>query len=321
MLYAILLCLLAVASSPAQQIGTVVPRPFSASRAGGHAVYGGLVVAPGQIVQVLVTGGIPSNLNLSASIPYPTKLGGVSAKVQQANGTVLDVPLIRVSSYAPCGGILTVFAQPCQPVAAVTLQMPYGMLVDTPFGELHQASALVFFKDDSAVASALITPLTDAVSVLTNCGPGGPQPASPCGPLVTHADGAPGSARAFAAGETVVIYATGLGKINASVADGAAPAGAATTVAQVWIDFNFRANALAVAPPLQLGIAASDGYAAPAYAGATPGYPGLYQVNVQLPSVPAGTPACGGKVASNLTITVIGVSSFDAAPTCVAAQP
>ena len=310
--------LLAMSLAQAQQIGTVLQSPFSGSRAGGHSVYGGFVVAPGQILQVLVTGGISSTLDLSASIPYPTKLGGVSAKVQQANGTTLDVPVLQITSYSSCGGILTVFPQTCQPAAAVTLQMPYGMLADTPLGELHQSSALVLFKDDSAVASALITPLTDSVRILTDCGLGGPQPASKCTPLVTHADGTPGYPRAFAAGETVVIYATGLGKVNASVAEGAAPASAATTANPVWIDFNFRANAQAVAPMLQLGITAEDGYATPLYAGVTPGYPGLYQVNVQLPPVPAGTLECGGKVATNLTITIIGFSSFDAAAICMA---
>ena len=200
------------------------------------------------------------------------------------------------------------------------LQIPYGILADTAFGELHQASTLVLIKNDVAVASALITPLTDSIRVLTDCGLGGPQPASKCTALVTHADGTPGYSRPFIAGETVVIYATGLGTVNSGAADGAAPTAAASTTNRIWIDTNYRANAQAVSPVLQLGVTAADGYATPSYAGVTPGYPGLYQLNVQLPPVPAGTPACGGRVASNLTITIIGVSSFDAAPICVVTQ-
>ncbi len=295
--------LLAIASAQAQQTGTVLPSPFSASRAGGNAAAGGFVIAPGEILQVLVTADIA-----------PTAL---SAKILQANGTSLDVPIFQVSSYSPCGGILTVFNQPCRPVAAVTIQIPYGILTDHPGPEFHQASAIVFFNSNVARASALVTPLDDSIRVLTNCLGGGPQPVNPsCVPLVTHSDGTPGYPRPFAPGETVVIYATGLGRVNPAVADGTAPAAAAATAYPTWVDFNFRPNAQAVSPVLPFS-SLSDGYFKPSYAGVTPGYPGLYQINVQLPPVPTGLPACGGKVASNLTLTIIGTSSFDAAPICV----
>ena len=58
----------------------------------------------------------------------------------------------------------------------------------------------------------------------------------------------------------------------------------------------------------------------PVFAGATPGYVGLYQVNFVVPPIPSGTPACveppqfpAGQnvVESNLTVSIGGAFSFD----------
>jgi hypothetical protein len=50
-----------------------------------------------------------------------------------------------------------------------------------------------------------------------------------------------------------------------------------------------------------------------AYVGA-----GLYQVNFAIPPIPAGVPACdGSKIKSNLTVTISGPNSYDAAQICV----
>jgi len=60
------------------------------------------------------------------------------------------------------------------------------------------------------------------------------------------------------------------------------------------------------------GVTASPLFAA--YSGA-----GTYQVNFQVPQIPAGLPACDGqKIKSNLTVTISGSNSFDAAQICVA---
>ena len=46
---------------------------------------------------------------------------------------------------------------------------------------------------------------------------------------------------------------------------------------------------------------------------------GMYQLNFQLPPTPSGVPACDGTtVKSNLTITITGSNSYDAAQVCVA---
>ena len=61
------------------------------------------------------------------------------------------------------------------------------------------------------------------------------------------------------------------------------------------------------------------------WSGLVPGYVGLYQVNFIVPPVPPGTPPCvdirfsspGNVVETNLTVTIAGKESFDAAGICV----
>lgn len=85
-------------------------------------------------------------------------------------------------------------------------------------------------------------------------------------------------------GEVVVIYCTGLGAVSPAVTEGVPPTGAASTVNPVTVNIG--------------GIAVT-----PSYAGVTPGFPGLYQINVAVPSgVQTGN-------AVPVTITVAGQTS------------
>jgi len=68
------------------------------------------------------------------------------------------------------------------------------------------------------------------------------------------------------AGDTVVIYCTGLGAVTPAVALGLAATGPTSTVAPVSVMIG--------------GQVASDVI----YAGLTPGFPGLYQVNAVVPA-------------------------------------
>jgi uncharacterized protein (TIGR03437 family) len=118
----------------------------------------------------------------------------------------------------------------------------------------------------------------------------------------------------------------GLGQTSPPLETGKIVKSPAPTVTTFTMDFNYRPNALATRPP-----PAGADVPQPLYAGATPGYVGLYQINFVVPPVPRGTPPCAdivdpsaNVVYSNLTVSVGGRYSFDGAGICVAvgaAQP
>jgi hypothetical protein len=123
----------------------------------------------------------------------------------------------------------------------------------------------------------------------------------------------------------------GLGQTSPPLETGKIVKAPASAVTTFTIDFNFRPNALATRPPTA---EAAGVVPQPLYAGATPGYVGLYQINFVVPPVPRGTPPCAeivdpqaptaNVVYSNLTVSVGGLYSFDGAGICVAvdaAQP
>lgn len=90
---------------------------------------------------------------------------------------------------------------------------------------------------------------------------------------ITHADGTLVSSTSPASpGETVVIYLTGLGQVSPAIGDGAAATGLRTTNSVQTIYFN---GVCANAPNCDASNIA--------YQGLTPGYAGLYQINVTIP--------------------------------------
>ena len=152
--------------------------------------------------------------------------------------------------------------------------------------------------------------------------------------------------QAAKASEVIVLYAFGLGQTTPPVKTGSAtptPApvlGPASlgSVRTLELQYDFRPNAepsrpfniltgvISTTPPTAPAI-----LLAPVFVGLPPGQVGLYQINVQLPSVfPAavrpcttlsvctGNPAfCPLPIQSNLTIDIGGVTSFDGAAICI----
>jgi uncharacterized protein (TIGR03437 family) len=86
----------------------------------------------------------------------------------------------------------------------------------------------------------------------------------------------PGSnAHPATAGNVLTIYAIGMGPTNPAVATGA-PAPSTGTLAQ-----------LTVTPTINFGGSIAPVFATPSFAGLSPTYAGLYQINV---TIPPGTP-------------------------------
>ena len=215
-----------------------------------------------------------------------------------------------MSPAAPCGT--------CAALTAVTIQIPYEMQLPSPNGGLGSGSEDFVNESGTAGSWSAFSPVSDQVHILTVCdtviGGSGPSTGR-CPWEVTHANGQLVSiANPALQGEELIAYAVGLGATNPAVQTGQ-PATQPTPTAQTFrLGLNFAAYALPSAPP--------PSSPAPLYAGLTPYYPGLYQINFIVPDVPAGVPACvmgqGPNLANtNLTVSLGGEASFDGAEICV----
>lgn len=293
-----------------------------------------LTVAPGQLVTLFIPGfgNVASSAVKAPAGPFPNTLAGVSAVFRQ--GSDQPVPIVEVQPIQTC----TALAPPgnsCGSMLAVTVQIPFNIetlcpLCLRPISLIPSQIAVTVdgvqgqFSDLTAVA--------DQVHFLTACDVTmtalqSPLTGLPCVPMVTHVNGKLVSAADPAkSGEALSAYVTGLGQTDPPQTTGQPAATAAPTLTQFAIDFNYRPNALATKPagPSLLGV--SPAYAVPLFAGATPGFAGLYQINFIVPAPPAGLQPCAGPgtagayanvVQSNLTVSAGSVFSFDGAGICV----
>ena len=283
----------------------------------GYTIPAPVTVAPGQLVTFFVSGlgPVPQSIN-ATGIPISNTLGGITAVLKQFNPS-LPVPIFAIEPVSTCENQAT---PGCGTVAAITVQIPFEMRAENPNGlggVPIGLTQLVFSGFESALAVVDLHPIVDQIHVLRTCDEVVQHRAQPCQPIVTHADGTLVTADAPAkAGEQIVIYAVGLGGTQPYVPTGqAATAGAATTTAPM-VQFDNHPNALPSRP-----LRASS--QSPVFAGVIANYVGLYQVNVVIPELPAGTSPCSPSglattgIASNVTVSIGGAASFDGAALCV----
>ena len=212
------------------------------------------------------------------------------------------------------------------PVTAITVEIPFDLNANA--GSSSVAGVTV---SANGAPSALfpLQPMTDNIHVLTTCDTvlGSPTTGtSGCAAMVTHPDGSIVSASSPAIpGETVVIYAVGLGQTNPLMQTGTAtpnpPPIIGNSISNLGVQFDFNPNAGPSRPYTLGGGPSSFPPKVATFVGLTPGYAGLYQINVPIPSLPSlPPPVCIGNVVSNLTINLGGQTSFDGAPICVRAN-
>jgi uncharacterized protein (TIGR03437 family) len=166
------------------------------------------------------------------------------------------------------------YASPSQ----VTFQMPY---------EATGATTLTLTREDGKSTTVDLVVGDAQPGVFTADGSGaGPAAA-------TLADASPiASSNPVKRGSIAVLYATGLGRVSPNVATGQGSSGIANCVNPVKVTVG-------------------DRVVDPDYAGLTPGYPGLYQVNVRIPADLA--------VTGNVPIQVT-VAGVDSNPVTIAIQ-
>ncbi len=264
----------------------------------GYAVPVPAKVAPNQIVTFLVAGlgVVPRAINTST--PLGNTLGGMTAVLKQFNPD-LPVPIFAIEPLSTCSDN----TQPgCGTLTAITVLLPSGMHAADPniAGAPIEPAHILFTGPNSTTARVDLSPLVDQIHVLATCDLVLQQREQTCQPIATHADGTFIKADSPAQpGEEIVIYGVGFGYVD-----------------RTRVQFDYRVNALPSRPLF-------DNAQHPAYVGLVSGFQGLYQVNVVIPEPPAGTLACSTPgyasdgVASNLTISIAGSTSFDGAAVCV----
>ena len=277
-------------------------------------------VAPGQVLTFFVHGigaGITQPIRAEGS-PLPTSLGGITAIFRQFNPDI-PVPIFAVEPISSCTDSTKAG---CGAYTAITVQLPFEMqAVDprTPRGVPEGAAQVVFSEQGSVAATIDVGTLVDPVHLLRTCDLIFPRREFACRGVVAHADGSlVTGAHPARGGEEVVLYGFGLGSTTANPFTGRAATQPVPTFFSFTISFDPRQNALSSRP--QVG----DPFTVAAFAGLTPSYVGLYQVNVIVPDLPKNALPCypvsrvaDSQIESNLTINVTGPASFDGVGICV----
>ena len=295
-----------------------------------------ITVAPGQILNLFVQGigGSLTQRVAATSLPLPTSLADISVQLlQSAAPQSVAVPLLAVRSVSTCLNGTSLGSATCGEYTVVTVQVPYELVPNcqavtqvcpssaTPF--INIAQLIVSDAGVSGNAIAL-NPLVDQIHIANLCDIDTSAPLA-CGsaPVITHADGSLISVSSPAIpGEEIVIYALGLGATNPAVPTGqVTPSPAPLAINLNKVNFEYGANeGPSKGVPLSLTVCSTIPTCPfiPRFAGLTPTSVGLYQINFVIPQSAQGIVACGPGITSNLTLTIVGLTSFDGAGICVA---
>lgn len=283
----------------------------------GYAAPAPVEVAPGQIVTLFFRG-IPAAADGSLrvaraqSLPVPEMLAGLAVEIDQLPRTTpYRLPVLAVMQVNECE---VVTFRPICLLTAIRIQIPM---------ELTPAVAKLFVVvDGERGRNTLLRPVRENSHVLSACDiTWDTNPGSTCNRLAFHADGkAVSEVWPARRGETLVVYAYGLGPVEPRVATGeVSPAGAVVgePVSRVLrVTFRVFRNANG-SLPRYFDTEAPPADAAPEFAGLTPGQIGLYQMNVKVPESLEIPIACGGDTKSNVLAKVFTSQGVENLAFCV----
>lgn len=188
-------------------------------------------MAPGQVITLFVRG-ITVPDAAATQLPLPTSLSGVSVAVTKLMYADLApdlLPIFRVHSEDFCGGRLAVNC----PVTQVTVQIPTEAfcMSTAPQGcsFVPEAALILNVKLNGVAGQDFPVSVYGAVPHFVNaCDTITTNNTGLCNQGITHADGSPVSAGNPARpGETIVLYALGLGRTSPTIPTGTAATGPA----------------------------------------------------------------------------------------------
>ena len=273
--------------------------------------------APGQVLTLFAPGvNVPATpiTNNADTLPLPTTLADITVaavETSRAGGFRGNLPIFGVTNVLYFGGVSAEGPN----LAAITVQMPAIEFCPAEAGPnpcwyvpilsvtVMQAGIAVARSEMVAVGTSphvlnscdsSVSPfLSDAVKI--------GQLMAQCAPIIAHPNGTIVSGENPARlGETVSIYATGLGWgiTSALVGTPAPKEGVPLDASSITVAFDFNPTI----DPFPTGLPPEG---KPAYAGLTGGLVGTYQINVRLPRArPATARTCGGFADTNLGINL-----------------
>jgi uncharacterized protein (TIGR03437 family) len=272
-------------------------------------------VAPGQVITLFVR--VPGKTAadpVTAQPPLPMALGGFSVVLRQSfPSDPTPAPIQAVADSQACSEVAP--AQ-CDVLSMIAVQIPYELTPNVPRATMPANSARLEISYNGTTATTLlINPVTDRIHVLNSCDALSGYSDGQCLPFVSHSNGDLVDVEHPAQpGETLTVAMAGMGLLGQIVATGAAAPTPGPDVDNVLAGFDFGANRSTRLPT-------ADWAAAPTAARLRSGAVGIYEVVFTVPAIPAGTPACGGDVKSNLTVSIGRTVSFDGVAICVSATP
>ena len=261
------------------------------------SVYGIKTVIPAPELAVPTPAGLPTNIR------------GISVDlVQHEPSTTTPVPL-RAIQQGTCA-----IPEACTTITGITLQIPFALRRDAIFPHLRIS------ENGVPVGAVLLRPVGDNIHVINTCdgtqiqvGASSSAPPDICTPAVLVNNRLNSLYNLVRGGDHVALWAFGLGNLVGQPPapnDPIAP-NQLFPPTRIQLSFDFRPNASASVAVPGYGLTADPLYAG--HVGA-----GSYQINFTIPPVPDDVPPCDGvRIHSNLTVTISGANSYDAAHLCV----